>query len=76
MSFLDEDFSIKIAEIDEQIKSMQQELLATVNLNNAGDELGMEIRKLRDEKLALQTQQASRQDMRYEWMKWWNDEFL
>lgn len=69
MSFLDEDFSIKIAEIDEQIKSMQQELLATVNLNNAGDELGMEIRKLRDEKLALQTQQASRQDMRYEWMK-------
>jgi len=69
VSFLDEDFSIKIAEIDEQIKSMQQELLATVNLNNAGDELGMEIRKLRDEKLALQTQQASRQDMRYEWMK-------
>ena len=63
-SCLDEDFSIKIAAIDEQMKVMQQELLATVNSNNAGDELGMEIRRLRDEKQALQTQQASRQDMK------------
>ena len=43
---------------------MQQELLATVNSKNAGDELGMEIRRLRDEKQAIQANQASRQDMK------------
>lgn len=61
-SCLEEDISDKIAAIDEKMKSMQQDLLATVNSKNAGDELGMEIRKLRDEKQELQIEQASRQD--------------
>ena len=39
---------------------MQQEL-TTVNSMNTGDELGMEIRRLRDEQQALQNEQASRQ---------------
>ena len=75
-SSLEEDFLKQIETIDEQMKVMQQELLATVNLNNAGDELGMEIRRLRDEKQALQTQQASHQDMKVrmdEMMSFLND---
>lgn len=40
------------------------ELLATVNSMNTGDEIGMEIRRLRDEKQALQNEQACRQDMK------------
>lgn len=63
-SSLEEDISSQIAEVDEQIKSMQQELLATVNSKNTGDELGMEIRRLRDEKQTLQTKEASRQDLK------------
>jgi FtsZ-binding cell division protein ZapB len=58
------------------MKSMQQELLATVNSKNTGDELGMEIRRLRDEKQALQNEQASRQDLRTrldEMMRFLND---
>ncbi|MCC7571613.1 hypothetical protein KO465_09905 [Candidatus Micrarchaeota archaeon] len=31
---------------------------------NTGDELGMEIRRLRDEKQALQNEQVSRQDLK------------
>jgi site-specific DNA recombinase len=61
-SCLEEDISDKILAIDEKMKSMQQELLAAVNSKNAGDELGMKIRKLRDEKQALQVEQAFRQD--------------
>lgn len=63
-SSLEEVTSNQIAAIDEQMKSMQQEILATVNSKNAGDELGMEIRKLRDEKHVLQNEQASRQDLK------------
>jgi len=63
-SCLEEDFLDQIKAIDEQMKLMQQELLATVNSKNAGDELGMEIRRLREEKQALQATQASRQDMK------------
>ncbi len=55
-SSLEEVTSNQIAAIDEQMKSMQQELLATVNSKNAGDELGKEIRRLRDEKQALQNE--------------------
>jgi site-specific DNA recombinase len=40
-SSLEEVTSNQIAAIDEQIKSMQQELLAAVNSKTTGDELGM-----------------------------------
>lgn len=50
--------------VDEQIKSLQQELLATADMKNSGDELGMEIRKLRNEKQAIQAEEASHQDRR------------
>ena len=66
----------QIATIDDQMKSMQQELLATVNSKNTGDELGMEIRRLRDEKQALQDEQALRQDLKTridEMMRFLND---
>lgn len=66
----------QIAAIDEQMKSMQQELLATVNSKNTGDELGMEIRRLRDEKQTLQNEQALRQDLKTridEMMRFLND---
>ena len=59
---LEENTTDRIAAVDEQIKALQQELLATANMKNSGDELGMEIRKLRDEKRAIQTEEASRQD--------------
>lgn len=41
-----------------------QELLATASNKNAGDELGMEIRRLRDEKQSIQVEEASHQDRR------------
>ena len=44
-SSLEEVTSNQIAAIDEQMKSMQQELMATVNSKNTGDELGLEIRR-------------------------------
>lgn len=75
-SCLEEDTSNQIAAIDEKMRLMQQELLATVNSKNTGDELGMEIRRLRDEKQILQTEQASRQDMKVridEMMSFLND---
>ena len=75
-SSLEEVTSNQIAAIDEQMKSMQQELMATVNSKNTGDELGLEIRKLRDEKQALQNEQASRQDLKKridELMRFLND---
>lgn len=34
----------------------------TADMKNSGDDLGMEIRKLRNEKLAIQAEDASRQD--------------
>ena len=33
-------------------------------MKNSGDELSMEIRRLRDEKQAIQTEEASRQDLK------------
>ncbi len=53
-----------IAAVDEQIKALQHELLATAGIKNSGDELGMEIRRLRDEKQAIQAEEASRQDLK------------
>lgn len=58
-SSLEEVTISQITAIDEQMKSMQQELLATVNSMNTGDEIGMENRRLRDEKQALQNKHAS-----------------
>jgi hypothetical protein len=75
-SSLEEVTLSQIVAIDEQMKSMQQELLATVNSKNTGDELGMEIRRLRDEKQTLQNEQASRQDLKTridEMMRFLND---
>lgn len=63
-SSLEENTSDRIAAVDEQIKSLQHELLATADMKNSGDELGMEIRKLRNEKQAIQAEEASHQDRR------------
>lgn len=54
----------RIKAVDEQIKTLQQELLATAGNKNSGDELGMEIRRLRDERQAIQAEDASRQDLK------------
>ena len=75
-SSLEEDTISQIEAIDKRMKLMQQELLATVNSKNTGDEQGMEIRRLRDEKQALQNEQASRQDLKTridEMMRFLND---
>lgn len=63
-SSLEENTSDRIAAVDEQIKALQHELLTTVSIKNSGDELGMEIRKLREEKQAVQAEEASRQDLK------------
>ena len=63
-SSLEENASDRIAAVDEQIKALQKELLATADMKNPGDELGMEIRRLCDEKQAIQTEEASRQDLK------------
>jgi len=63
-SSLEENAADRIAAVDEQIKALQHELLATAGLKNPGYELGMEIRRLRDEKQAIQTEGASRQDLK------------
>jgi len=63
-SSLEENAADRIAAVDEQIKALQQELLATAGIKNSGDELGMEIRRLRDVKQAIQTKEASRQDLK------------
>ena len=61
-SSLEEKTDDRIKEVDEQIKTLQHELLATASNKNAGDELGMEIRRLREEKQTIQAEDASRQD--------------
>ena len=61
-SSLEEKTDDRIKKVDEQIKTLQQELLATASNKNAGDEIGMEIRRLREEKQAIQAEDASRQD--------------
>ena len=63
-SSLEEKTVDRIAAVDEKIKALQQELLATASIKNSGDELGMEIRRLREEKQAIQTEEASRQDLK------------
>ena len=63
-SSLEENTSDRIAAVDEQIKSLQHELLTTADMKNSGDDLGMEIRKLRNEKQAIQAEEASHQDRR------------
>ncbi|UUM12118.1 DNA recombinase [Clostridiaceae bacterium HFYG-1003] len=63
-SSLEENTSVRIAAVDEQIKALQHELLATAGVKNSGDELGMEIRRLRDEKQAIQMEEASRQELK------------
>lgn len=47
---LQADIKSQIEAIDERIKSMQQEILLSVNSFNIGDEIGIEIRKLSDKK--------------------------
>ena len=61
-SSLEEKTDDRIKEVDEQIKTLQHELLATASNKNAGDELGMEIRRLREEKQTIQAEDASRKD--------------
>ena len=63
-SSLTEDVTDLMAAIDAQIKKLQHELLATANIKNSGDELGMEIRRLRNEKQALQAEGASDRDLK------------
>lgn len=63
-SSLEENTSDRIAAVDEQIKSLQQELLTTTSNKNSGDDLGMEIKRLREEKQAIQAEEASHQDRR------------
>lgn len=63
-SSLDDNTAYRIKAVDEQIKTIQQELLATASSKNSGDELGMEIRRLRDERQAIQAEDASRQDLK------------
>lgn len=63
-SSLEENTSDRIASVDEQIKILQHELLATASIKNSGDELGMEIRRLRNEKQTIQAEEASHQDLR------------
>lgn len=63
-SSLEENTSDRIAAVNEQIKTLQHELIATANMKNSGDELGTEIRRLRDEKQVIQTEETSRQDLK------------
>lgn len=63
-SSLEENAVDRIVEVDGQIKALQQELLSTADMENSGDELGMEIRRLRYEKQGIQTEEASRQDLK------------
>ena len=63
-SSLTEDVTDRMAAIDEQIKKLQHELLATADTKNSGDDLGMEIRRLRNEKQALQAEGASDRDLK------------
>jgi len=63
-SSLEENTSVRIAAVDERIKALQQELLSTTGIKNSGDELGMEIRRLRDVKGAIQAENASRHDLK------------
>jgi len=63
-SSMAEDVTDRRAALDEKIKKLQHELLATADTKNSGDDLGMEVRRLRNEKQALQAEEASHQDLR------------
>ena len=63
-SSLTEDVTYQMAVLDEQIKVIQHELLATTDMKNPGDDLGMEVRRLRNEKQALRAEEASNQDLK------------
>jgi DNA invertase Pin-like site-specific DNA recombinase len=63
-SSLTEDVTYQMAALDEQIKVIQHELLATTDMKNPGDDLGMEVRRLRNEKQALRAEEASNQDLK------------
>ncbi len=63
-SCLEENTFVRISAVDEQIKALQHELLAMAGVKNSGDELGMEIRRLRDEKQTIQMEEASRQELK------------
>ena len=75
-SSLTEDVTDRMAGIDAQIKKLQHELLATADIKNPGDDIGMEIRRLRNEKHALQAEGASDRDLKTridEMMRFLND---
>jgi hypothetical protein len=75
-SSLTEDVTDRMAGIDAQIKKLQHELLATADIKNPGDDIGMEIRRLRNEKQALQAEGASDRDLKTridEMMRFLND---
>lgn len=61
-SGLAEDAADRIAAVDERMKLLQHELLATVDMKNSADDLGMEIRRLRNVKQTIQDEVASHQD--------------
>lgn len=63
-SSLKENAVDRIAAVDEQLKALQYELLATAGIKNSGDELGMEIRRLCDEKQVIQSEEASCKDLK------------
>jgi len=63
-SSLTEDVTDQMAALDEQIKVIQHELLATADMKNPGDDLGMEVRRLRNEKQALRAEASSHQDLK------------
>ena len=63
-SSLAEDVTDRMAALDEQIKVIQHELLATTDMKNPGDDLGMEIRRLRNKKQTLQAEVSSHQNLK------------
>ena len=63
-SSLEENTSDRIAAVDEQLKALQHELLAKADMKDSDDDLGMEIRILRNKKQNLQAEASSQQDLR------------
>lgn len=61
---LGDETSSQIADIDGQIKAMQQDLLATASTKIIDDELGMKIRDLYKEKENLQNELISRENLK------------
>jgi len=45
-------------------KALQQKHLATAGVKHSGDDLGIDIRRLREVKQTIQIEKASRQDMK------------